>query len=33
LPPGSDTTTPIAAGPGLPRAPPSTCKVNFKGER
>src|SRR6476646_1012914 len=30
VPSGSDTTTPIAAGPGLPRAPPSTLTTSFK---
>ena len=30
-PPGSETTTPIAAGPGLPRAPPSTCTSSRGG--
>src|SRR5947209_1677536 len=28
-PSGPDMTTPIAAGPGLPRAPPSTCSTSL----
>src|ERR1700733_5519561 len=31
-PSGVDTTTPAAAGPGLPRAPPSTWTTNLKSE-
>jgi hypothetical protein len=30
-PPGAEMTTPIAAGPGLPRAPPSTCTRSAPG--
>src|SRR5438270_2498753 len=29
VPLGSEITTPTAAGPGLPRAPPSTCTTTF----